>query len=284
MYTNKILKTSNNYNFAKTRQQITTPKNSLEKTTEELLIGREFKDPNNQYHNYAHGEVEPFTENITHDFSLLPRIQLEYPIIDPEYTVIDTIKTLRDLYWYSGRLQGEWQNARKGTTEWPIMIHIDTTNTLPGWKEEIRKVIQYYRDSLDIHPDSLIKETPIRIEWGHFNGFSTMNINYKDSTEYYLQGTYWGMVNIISGITSKKIGAEIYIDTNKVQTQQIQTIISRALQIYITSGIFPINHQEYLGYTHGLRIGPRNRPNNDEKKWIKIGRNMAEIYINRIQP
>lgn len=288
-YTNIHINDGKNHYIKKGKniEQITEENyKKLQKTT--TLAGIiDLKPPNNQHHRYnaALGYDGYITENTQLDYTLIPRINLEFPIIDPEYTIIDTIKTIRDLIWYASRIEGDWENVHFGRTEWPILIHIDTTNAPNEWKQEIRKVITYYKDSLDIHPDSLIKETPNRIEPSWQNGFSTMNINYTDSTHEYLQGgVYWNMLQILSVRSDSKIGAEIYIDTNKVQTQQIQTIISRALQIYITSGIFPINHQEYLAYTYGLRIGPKNRPNNDEKKWIKIGRNTKEFYANRVQP
>ncbi|GIU69518.1 MAG: hypothetical protein KatS3mg002_0754 [Candidatus Woesearchaeota archaeon] len=269
----------------KTQEQITeTTTKTLEKTTEQVYLGRWMEDPNNQYHKYQHPEAEPYAENISKDFTLIPRIQLENPITDPEYPIIPNINTIRDLLWYGGRVQGEWQNQQHGKTQYPIKIYIDSSNAPTGGITSARNIIQYFQDSLNIHPDSLIQETPINIEPNFNNGISAMKIIWTDSTQTY--GYNSVLAYIYSSSHSTMIGGEIYIDTNKVTTtENIEKYIALNIQRYITGIVNPINNQNYLQYTTaGNRIGPTKRPNNDEKKLIKIGRNHKPYYINRVHP
>ncbi|GIU70194.1 MAG: hypothetical protein KatS3mg002_1430 [Candidatus Woesearchaeota archaeon] len=269
----------------KTQEQITeTTTKTIEKTTEQLLIAREFQDPNNQYHNYKDRDVEPYAENISKDFTLIPRIQLENPITDPEYPIIPNINTIRDLLWYGARVEGEWQNLQHGKTQYPIKIYIDSSNAPTGGITSARNIIQYFQDSLNIHPDSLIQETPINIEPNFNNGISAMKIIWTDSTQTY--GYNSVLTYIYSSSHSTMIGAKIYIDTNKVTTtENIEKYIALNIQRYITELVNPINNQNYLQYTTaGNRIGPTKRPNNDEKKLIKIGRNHKPYYINGLRP
>lgn len=285
-YANKILKTDNKYNYGKNRQEVTqkTTKNNLEKITDELLIGREFKDPNNQYHNYKHGEVEPYAEEKKQDFTLIPRITLENPITDPEYTVIPNINTIRDLKWYARRVQGEWDNKGDAPMLWPIKLYIDSSNAPTGWIPEIRNVIQYYQDSLNIHPDSLIKENPTYTEPNFNNGYSAVDIIYTDSTVLGEQLTALGM--IYSSRNNTFIGGHIYINTPKINNKEdAGMIIARGIQQYTTQTIDRIKDQRYLGNTSYNNLGTTKRPNNDEKKWIKTSRNSKKpYYINRIYP
>ncbi|GIU70195.1 MAG: hypothetical protein KatS3mg002_1431 [Candidatus Woesearchaeota archaeon] len=284
-YNNKILKTGQKYNYGKTQEQITeTTTKTIEKTTEQLLIAREFQDPNNQYHTYSDSDVEPYAENISKDFTLIPRIQLENPITDPEYPIIPNINTIRDLLWYGGRVQGYWNYQQHGKTQYPIKIYIDSSNAPTGGITSARNIIQYFQDSLNIHPDSLIQETPINIEPNFNNGISAMKIIWTDSTQTY--GYNSVLTYIYSSSHDVFIGGEIYIDTNKVTTtENIEKYIALNIQRYITGLVNPINNQNYLQYTTaGNRIGPTKRPNNDEKKLIKIGRNHKPYYTNRLGP
>jgi len=283
LYSNKILKTDNSFALGKTKEQVSVS-GKVKKTVGELLIGREFQDPNNQYHNYKHGEVEPYAEEKNQDFTLIPRIYLEYPITDPEYTTIDTIKTLRDLWWYSRRVGGEWDNKGNAPMLWPIKLFLDSSNAPQGWISEIRNVIEYYQDSLDIHPDSLIKENPVYTEPAFSNGFSAVDIIYTDSTVLGDQLTALGM--IYSSSNNTFIGGHIYINTPKINNKEdAGMIIARGIQQYTTQTIDRIKDPRYLGNTSYNNLGTTRRPNNDEKKWIKTSRYSSNpFYMNGIRP
>ncbi len=243
----------------------------------------EVVDSTNQHHRYYSGVGEFENNNPRRDFTLIPHMNLEFPISDPEYNIIPTIGTIRDLIWYTARVQGEWQNQRFSGAAWPIKLYIDSTNAPTGGVIEARSVIQYFQDSLDIHRDSLIQESPIEIQLTWTNGISAVKIIWADSIA--LSGAYSGIELIFSGNAEKFIGANIYIDTNKVQEEDIGKCIAMNLQKYSgPGGPNPINDTNYLGYTTPNRIGPRTRPNNDEKKYIKIGRNAKPYYLNRTYP
>jgi len=240
-------------------------------------------DQTNQNHGYSTGTGE-MNNNTTFDMTLIPRIQLENTITDPEYTTIDTIKTLRDLKWYARRVYGDWDNKGDAPILWPIKLHIDTTNAPAGWKEEIRNVIQYYQDSLDIHPDSLIKENPTYIEPSFSNGFSAINIIYTDST---VLGQAYSSIEIwYSSSHNTIVGGKIYVNTPRItNTIDVGTTIARQIEKYTTQTIDRIKDPRYLGNSTNFELGTVTRPNNDEKKLIKIGRfSNKPIYINRIYP
>ncbi|GIU69519.1 MAG: hypothetical protein KatS3mg002_0755 [Candidatus Woesearchaeota archaeon] len=110
-----------------------------------------------------------------------------------------------------------------------------------------------------------------------------MKIIWTDSTQTYGRNSI--LTYIYSSSHDVFIGGEIYIDTNKVTTtENIEKYIALNIQRYITGLVNPINNQNYLQYTTGNRIGPTKRPNNDEKKLIKIGRNHKPYYTNGLRP
>jgi len=62
-------------------------------------------------------------------------------------------------------------------------------------------------------------------------------------------------------------------------------IIARAIQQYTTQTIDRIKDPHYLGNTSYNNLGNTRRPNNDEKKLIKIGRFSSKpTYISGIYP
>jgi hypothetical protein len=256
--------------------------NKLEKINTLGLV-MDITDTTNNYHRYFSGAGEFDTNNPRRDFTLIPKINLETTITDPEYTIIPTIETIRDLIWYTARVQGEWQNQRFSGAAWPIKLYIDSTKAPNNGVVEARNVIQYFQDSLGIHPDSLIQESQTEIPPSATNGISAAKIIWTDST---VLGTLNSQLELIfSGNAEKFIGANIYIDTNKVHGEDIGKYIAVQLQKYSgPGGPNPINNTNYLGYTTNLRIGQRTRPNNDEKKFIKIGRNSKPYYLNKTFP
>jgi len=243
-------------------------------------------DSTNQYHGYSTG-TDQLNENTQMDFSLIPRINLEYPIIDPDYTIIPTITTLRDLWWYMARVQGDWNNLSEGgdIRLWPIKLFIDSSNSPLEWDTEIKSVIQYFQDSVEIHPDSLILENPVFTEPASANGYSSYNIIYTDSIPYgsNLSSTieFWFSARI-----EKFVGGYMWLDTTRI-TNKIDAgkHIARLIEMYVCGvGVHDINNIEYLSYTNGTRNGPRRRPNSDEINMIRVGRNSTYFYINRIFP
>ncbi|AFH48935.1 Hypothetical protein IALB_1224 [Ignavibacterium album JCM 16511] len=269
----------------KNKEQIIEEQYKKLNKTQTLIGLINLQSPNNQYHRY-YAVVDydgVITGNKRFDINLIPRIPLENPIIDPGYTTIPYINTIRDLMWYSSRIEDEWDNRLAGKTLYPIKIYIDSSNAPTGGITSARKIIQYFQDSLDIHPDSLIQETPINIEPNFNNGFSAMKIIWTDSTQTNRLNSL--LTFIFSSSHETFIGGKIYIDTNKVTTEEnMEKYIARLIQLYITGGVYPINNQNYLAYTTGNRIGPTKRPNNDEKKWIKIERYHKPYYMNRVYP
>ncbi|MGV8150215.1 MAG: hypothetical protein ACP5NV_00630 [Candidatus Woesearchaeota archaeon] len=264
--------------YTKTEGKKSIDKKTIEKITTLGLV-MDITDTTNNYHRYFSGAGEFETNNPQRDFSLIPRTSLEQSITDPEYTTIPTINTLRDLWWYVARVEGDWDNKTTAKSLFPIALYVGD-NAPIGATSEVRDVIQYFRDSIGIHPDSLIRETPIPIEPAFENGFGAMKIIYTDSTVLGYGNSEIGFV--FSAHDNALIGGHIYIDTNKVHGEDIGKYVAMNLQRYITQGINPINNPNFLGYTTRTRIGPRNRPNNDEKNLIKTGRFSKPFYINRV--
>lgn len=283
-YANLIMNSSGKVaGHKKIEEHIIVENKKLNKTKTQLVGLIDYTPPNNQHHRYGgvvgiDGYILGDTRT---DISLFPRINLENPIVDPEYTVIPTIETLRDLWWYAVRFQGQPFVTVKML--FPIKLFIDSSNAPTGWIPEIRDVIQFYQDSLEIHPDSLIKENPVYTEPSYYNGYSAINIIYTDSTEIGQQYTTFDIV--FSSSNNTIIGGWIKINVPKITNKEdAGMILARQIEVYTTQTIDRIKDPRYLGNTSYNNLGTTRRPNNDEKKWIKTGRFSKPFWFGGIFP
>lgn len=273
--------------FKKLEDFLTKEKNNkLNKTTENLILTRDFEDQNGQYHSYIRGVIDQtFYENTTFNLTLPPVIPLQIPFNDPE--VQYPINNLLDLWKYMSRMTNENDYRLLAKTLWPMGIFTDTSNTPQNWKQYINNAVNIVRDSLNIPADSILKINNQYTEPDFNLGYSTVNVFYLDSTAF---KNIFGINGFSGGAFSFDntneafIGYKIYLNTDKIINPiDAQKYILKEIQRYVTQTTYPINNTNYLGNTNTITgPGPATIYNTDEKTLIKQARNMSpNVWLNR---
>lgn len=234
--------------YKKIEDFLTEEKNkTLKKTTENLILTREFKDPNGQYHAYIRGVIDPiYYENTTFNMAL-PKIvflpdSMQFNSPRGTYPINTEIR----LWQHMAGVTDPNHYLSIGRKLMPIKFYLDTLNTPTGWKDALRNGINNIRNQTTHHPDSLVLETPEYREITFENGFSQINVSYTDSIgtgqRDYLISMY------LDGSNDAFVGAELKIDTSRGQQPiDIYKAIQRTTQMYITGAPWPIDNPKYLG-------------------------------------
>ncbi|GIU69521.1 MAG: hypothetical protein KatS3mg002_0757 [Candidatus Woesearchaeota archaeon] len=219
--------------------------NKLNKITENLILTRDFEDPNGQYHTYTRGVIDPiFYENTTFNLTLPPVISLQIPFTDPE--VQYPINNLMDLWKYMSRIQNENDYRIYAKTLWPIKIYIDSSNAPTEWITPIREAIQFKRNNTTLNPDSVLIETNEYTDPFSGQNFSAVFLIYTDSLDIGQQDTR--IAFFYDQNQEAFTGAFFKINTTTgMQPIDVYKAIQRNLQKYITQTVLSINNPNYLG-------------------------------------
>ena len=290
LYSNKLLKTGLNYYYGKISDQIIVKISNLEKITATGAI-MDMIDSTGAHHSYIGGGTGEFQSSTPRfNMPLLPRMYLDSAFVDQNYTVIDTIKTFRDLLWDLYNIQGEFDNTTAALPLYNFRLFIDTTNCPTEWKAPIRDAIQYWRDTmavyLGIEPDSLILESPELNDPTVGLNFSAINMYYI--TEIPNNWDSWRM-RYLDASNYVYTGADISLNLSTGMAPiDVYKEINRNIEEYIVGVAYPFDRRP-----PGMLIDHRHRGEpstleKDDKIITKIKYNIPRInrftYYNRIYP
>lgn len=247
-YNNKTLKTEKGYNYGKTNDKITkekTTKNNLEKITENLIITRDIKDPQNNYYEYNRGLIDPtYYENITFNMALPKVVFLPDSMKFTSPEVNYPINTEIRLWQYMARIIDQNDYKSIGKTLMPMKIF--DPGTQPQWTQPIINGTNNIRNQTTHNPDSLVQTTNEFKTIAYSNGFSQINIIYADSN--LIGQEDHGLLFFYSSTNDAFVGAELYINTSTgMQPIDIYKAIQKDIMGYVSGGINPINNPKYLG-------------------------------------
>jgi hypothetical protein len=293
VYTAIHIKQNNIYSVRSGKNVEQMTEKSIERSGKPVATGGiiDLIDSTRSHHDYIGGGTGEFTSNTPRfNMALLPRMNLDSAFVDPNYTVIDTIKTFRDIIWDLGNIQGEWDNRDTAPTLYNWQLCIDTTNCPTEWKEPIRDAIQYWRDTMAVYlgmeSDSLIIETDHYTDPFSGQNFSPINISYVNEIPNNWDSwrtVYFDAENYVS------VGADFFLNTSTgMQPIDVFKEINRNLEEYIIGTGPPYNRRP-----PGMLLDHRNRgeprtPQKNDKELTKIMQNIQKInkhtYFNKIFP
>jgi hypothetical protein len=225
----------------------TTDNNKLDKKLENLILTREFKDPNGQYHAYIRGVIDPtYYENTTFNIAL-PQITFlpdSMQFNSPRGTY--PINTEIRLWQHMANVVDPDTYKSIGRKLMPMKVYLDTLNTPTGWKDALRNGINNIRNQTTHHPDSLVQETSEYRELQFENGFSQINVSYVDST---ITGEWDYLITFrYDNDNDTFVGATLEIDTSRGQQPiDVYKAIQRNIQKYIVGTPHPIDNPKYMG-------------------------------------
>lgn len=271
----------------KLKETISTIKlNDIYKTSENLILTRDFEDTTGSYLSYNRGVIdESYYDNTTFNLTLPPVISLQYPFTDSEVSY--PINNLMDLWKYMSRVQDQTDNRVYAKTLWPIKIFIDSANAPADWLPYIKNAVSIVRDSLGIEPDSILQLNEQYTEPDYNLGYSAMDVIYMDSTEYknlFGSNGYAGGGFFFDNTYETAIGYYLFLNKDKLTNpMDAQKYALKAIQKYITQSTYPINDPHYIGQTDNTQgPGTATTYNEGERTLMRMVRNMSpNVWINR---